>query len=84
MVSIKRQFKGIVISDKMSKTRTVRIDRLKWHPKYKKQYKVSNKFKIHDEKNESHIGDKVVFAETRPLSRDKRWQLLRIIKAPKH
>lgn len=74
-----RIFEGIVVSDKMQKTRVVQIDRKRWHSKYKKQYTVSRKFKVHDEKNESHMGDKVIFHETRPLSRDKRWRLSSII-----
>lgn len=80
MIKQKRTFEGIVVSDKMSKTCVVRVDRKKWHPKYKKQYTVSRKFKVHDEKNEAHIGDKVIFHETRPLSRDKRWRLLEVVR----
>lgn len=68
-----RQLKGIVVSDKMQKTVVVSITRLKKHPKYKKYYKVTNRFKAHDEKGEYHIGDKVVIQETRPLSKEKRW-----------
>lgn len=79
----KRQFEGVVVSDKMQKTKVVVVWRTKWHPKYHKQYKISKKFKIHDEKNESHIGDKVIFEETRPLSRDKRWRLFRIVTSHK-
>lgn len=76
----KRQFEGVVVSDKMQKTRSVRVDSMNWHPKYHKQYRVSKKFKIHDEKNETRVGDKVVFEETRPLSKEKRWRLVRVIK----
>jgi len=77
---IKRQFKGTVVSDKMNKTLVVRVDRIKTHRKYRKQYKVSRKYKVHDEKNEYHIGDLVVFKETRPLSKDKRWMVVRKLK----
>lgn len=79
-VKNKRQFEGIVVSDKMQKTCVVRVDRKKWHSKYKKQYTVSRKFKVHDEKNEARVGDKVVFHETRPMSKDKRWRLIKILK----
>lgn len=73
---IKKVFQGTVISNKSQKTAVVRVDRLKVHPKYKKRYKVSKKYKVHDEKNECKVGDKVVFEECRPLSRDKRWRLI--------
>lgn len=69
----KRQLKGIITSDKMSKTRVVLVTRMKRHHKYEKYYKVSTKFKAHDENNEFHIGDEVTIFETRPLSRDKRF-----------
>ena len=68
-----RQLKGLVVSDKMQKTVVVAVMRLKKHPKYKKYYKVTNRFKVHDEKNEYHTGDKVIIRETRPTSKDKRW-----------
>lgn len=64
---------GIVVSDKMDKTVVVKVERIKVHPKYKKRYTVFKKYKAHDEKNEFKAGDRVVIAETRPLSRDKRW-----------
>ena len=69
----KRKLTGIVVSDKMQKTRVVEVSRFKKHPKYLKYYKVSTKFKAHDEKNEYHTGDTVIMEETRPMSRDKRW-----------
>ncbi|MCX6745026.1 MAG: 30S ribosomal protein S17 [Candidatus Parcubacteria bacterium] len=75
-----RRFQGIVVSDKMDKTRVVVITNLKWHPKYKKQYKVSKKYKIHDEKNQAKVGNEVIFQECRPLSKDKRWRLIKIVK----
>jgi len=70
---MKRKLQGIIISDKMNKTRVVAITRLKKHPRYKKYYKVTRKFKVHDEKNEYKTGDKVIIEETRPLSKEKRW-----------
>lgn len=71
-----RQLKGVVVSDKMQKTVVVSVTRLKKHPKYKKYYKVTKRFKAHDEKGEYHTGDKVVIQETRPMSHDKRWRVL--------
>ena len=75
-VSSKRRFQGVVVSDKMKKTIVVRIDRVKTHPKYHKQYAVSKRYKVHDEKNEFHTGDVVTFVECRPLSKDKRWRVI--------
>jgi len=68
-----RTLEGIVVSDKMTKTVVVEVTRLKKNQKYQKYFKVSAKYKAHDEKGEYHTGDKVVISETRPLSRDKRW-----------
>jgi len=73
---IKRKFNGVVVSDKMSKTRVVSIESIKVHPIYKKRYKVNKKYKVHDEKNLYKVGDKVQFIECRPLSKDKRWRMI--------
>lgn len=73
---IKRKLQGTIISDKMDKTRVVAITRFKKHPRYKKYYKITRKFKVHDEKNEYKTGDKVVIEETRPMSKEKRWRIL--------
>ncbi len=73
---LKKKFKGVVVSDKMDKTVVVRVDRVKIHPKYKKRYTVSKKYKVHDEKNKFKEGDNVVFQECRPLSKDKRWRVI--------
>ncbi len=72
----KRQFTGKVVSDKMSKTVTVKVDRTVLHPKYHKRYTRSTKMKAHDEKGEYHTGDMVVIEECKPLSRDKRWRVI--------
>lgn len=72
----KRRLKGMVVSDKMAKTVVVSVVRLKKHPKYKKYFKVTKKFKAHDEASEYHVGDKVLIEETRPRSKDKRWVVL--------
>jgi len=74
--SKKRKLTGIVVSDRMQKTRVVAVTRLKKHPKYLKYYKETSKFKAHDEENEYRIGDKVVIEETRPLSKEKRWRII--------
>lgn len=71
-----RTFYGTVVSDAMDKTIVVRVDRTKTHPKYKKRYTSSQRYMVHDEKNQYHVGDEVVFCETRPLSRHKRWRVV--------
>ncbi|TSC55494.1 MAG: small subunit ribosomal protein S17 [Parcubacteria group bacterium Gr01-1014_18] len=73
---IERVFSGKVVSAKMAKTIVVVVEESKVHPKYHKSYKVSRKYKVHDEKNVSKVGDTVSFMECRPLSRWKRWTLL--------
>lgn len=72
----KRHLQGVVVSDKMQKTVVVSVTHEKKHPKYLKQYKVTNRFKAHDENKEYKVGDKVIIEETRPLSRDKRWRVI--------
>lgn len=72
----KTRLNGVVVSDKMDKTIVVMVETLKEHPKYKKKYKSSTKYKAHDENNECVAGDKVTIEETRPLSKDKRWRLI--------
>mgnify|MGYP002723063122 CR=1 FL=1 len=73
--------KGVVISDKMDKTITVLVEEKIQHPVYKKRINKSKKFKAHDENNEAKVGDKVLIMETRPLSKHKRWRLVRITQA---
>jgi len=69
---ISRKFNGLVVSDKNDKTIVVKVETVKIHPKYKKRYAVSRRYKVHDENNKFKVGDKVSFIECRPLSRDKR------------
>ncbi|HOA36123.1 MAG TPA: 30S ribosomal protein S17 [Bacillota bacterium] len=71
---------GKVVSDKMDKTRVVAVERTTHHPLYGKTIRRTKKYKFHDEHNESHAGDLVKIMETRPLSRDKRWRLVEIVK----
>ena len=68
-----RVLKGVVTSDKMTKTVVVKVSSMKKHPKYKKYFKVSQKYKAHDEENQYHTGDHVLIKETRPMSKEKRW-----------
>ena len=70
---------GKVVSDKMDKTIVVAIEELEQHKLYKKSVKRTIKFKAHDENNEAQIGDRVQIMETRPLSREKRWRLVKIV-----
>ncbi|MBI2278584.1 MAG: 30S ribosomal protein S17 [Candidatus Brennerbacteria bacterium] len=67
---------GIVVSDKMKKTRVVEVTRIKQHPRYEKRYEATASFKAHDEREEYHAGDKVVIKEIRPMSKDKRWVII--------
>lgn len=67
---------GVVVSDKMDKTVVVEVPTLKTHVKYKKKYKVSTKYKAHDEKNAHHLGEQVTITETRPISKDKHWRVV--------
>ena len=71
---------GVVISDKMTKTRVVIVERKVRHQFYGKIVKRKNKFKIHDAQEKSHVGDVVRIQETRPLSATKRWRLVEIVK----
>jgi small subunit ribosomal protein S17 len=70
---------GIVVSNKMDKTVVVVVQRLVKHPQYKKYVKRRAKYKAHDEQNGCGIGDRVLIAETRPLSKDKRWRVRSIL-----
>jgi small subunit ribosomal protein S17 len=76
MENKKRKLEGVVVSDKMQKTRVIEISRMKKHPKYLKYFKVSRRFKAHDENNEYKVGDVVVIQESRPMSKDKRWVII--------
>jgi small subunit ribosomal protein S17 len=77
---MKREQVGTVLSDKMPKTRVVRVERLVSHTLYGKTLKLRSTFYAHDEQNLSKPGDRVRIQETRPLSRLKRWKIVEIIK----
>ena len=87
MTEMNRAFRktriGTVVSDKMDKTIVVAVEDSYQHPLYKKTMKRTYKLKAHDENNECGIGDTVEVMETRPLSKDKRWRLIRIIEKAK-
>lgn len=70
---------GVVTSDKMEKTVAVEVEKLVKHPKYGKFVKRSTIYKAHDEENKAKVGDKVEITEVRPLSKSKRWRLVRIL-----
>lgn len=74
-----RILKGTVFSDKMDKTVTVSVDGYKKHPKYRKRYKITKKYKAHDKKNEFKKGDSVLIQECRPISKNKQWKVLKKI-----
>lgn len=76
----KKTVVGKVISDRMNKTIVVQVEYLKEHPIYKRMIKKFNKFKVHDEENKAKVGNVVKISQTRPLSKDKRWRLLEILK----
>lgn len=78
---IRKTLEGVVVSDKMDKTRVVRVVRSIRHPFYEKVVKKSKKFHAHDENNAAREGDVVEIASTRPLSKLKRWRVVRVVKA---
>jgi small subunit ribosomal protein S17 len=79
MASLEKLQTGIVVSNKMDKTVVVRIDRSKRHRLYGKTLRVTQRYKAHDENNECRLGDVVKIAETRPLSREKRWRVVEVV-----
>ena len=75
----KKTLQGIVVSDKMQKTVVVQVETIKEHPKYKRRYKTRKKYKANDPAQEYHAGDRVIIEETRPISKDKNWVVVRKI-----
>ncbi len=80
--SSKRVLIGVVVGDKMNKTRVVMVERRLAHAKYGKYMTRRAKYKAHDERNEYRVGDRVEIVESRPLSREKRWRVQRLIDRP--
>jgi len=76
---IGRSREGVVLSDKMHKTIIVEVTRLVQHPRFKKVVRRRVKYAVHDEKNEAKTGNKVQIIETRPLSKTKRWRLVKVV-----
>lgn len=81
--NLRKERIGVVTSNKMDKSITIKVERKLKHPIYGKFVKKSNKFMAHDEKNECGIGDTVRISETRPYSKLKRWRLVEIIERAK-
>jgi len=79
----KTTIEGIVVSNKMDKTIVVRVERLVKHPIFHKYVKRFVKYKAHDEGNGCQIGDRVLIAESRPLSKEKRWRMVQIVEKAK-
>ena len=73
----KKQLTGKVFSNKMQKTIVVKVERLKEHPKYKRRFKTHKNYKAHIEEGEYNIGDKVVIEECMPISKDKKWKVIK-------
>jgi len=80
---LQKERSGVVISDKMAKTVVVSIERTVMHPRYKKILRRRSKVKAHDETNQCRVGDRVLLVECRPLSRDKRWRVSKVLEKTK-
>ena len=76
----RRRLVGVVVSDRMEMTRVVRVTRHVRHPKYHRVIRQNERYKVHDQENISRSGDEVRIEETRPISKEKRWRLLAVIK----
>jgi small subunit ribosomal protein S17 len=70
---------GVVVSDKMIKTRVILIERVYRHPRYERVVRRAKRLKVHDETNTSKVGDRVLIEETRPLSKEKRWTIRQVL-----
>ena len=75
-----KEREGVVVKAKMTKTVVVQVDRLVEHPLYGKRIRQHTRYKAHDDKSECHEGDRVLIIESRPISKDKRWRVSRVIK----
>lgn len=79
----KTKIEGVVVSDKMDKTVVVRVVKLVRHPVFHKYIKRYVKYKVHDENNDCRMGDRVMIAASRPLSKEKRWRMVQIVERAK-
>lgn len=76
-----RRLEGTIVSKRMAKTVVVRVDRLRRHPKYRKSFRISRKYKAHvDDAAPYGVGDRVRITETRPLSKEKRWKVVEVVR----
>jgi len=73
----KKQLIGKIISNKMQKTVVVEVERIKQHPLYKRRYKIHKKYKAHIEKEGYKVGDRVIIEECRPISKEKKWKVIK-------
>jgi small subunit ribosomal protein S17 len=78
-VGERKNREAVVVSDAMQKTRVVKIERVFRHPRYQRVIRMSKKLKAHDENNESRVGDRVLIEETRPMSKEKRWRIRKVL-----
>ncbi len=78
-MGLKKTREGVVVSDKMTKTRVVVIERVYRHPQYERVITRSKRLKAHDETNATKVGDRVLIEETRPLSKEKRWRIRQVL-----
>ncbi len=78
-MGVKKTREGVVVSDKMTKTRVVQIERVYRHPRYERVITRSKRLKAHDEQNTTKVGDRVLIEETRPLSKEKRWRITQVL-----
>lgn len=79
-----RMREGVVLKDKMNKTRIVAVSRLYREPRFQKVIRKRVKYAVHDEKNESHVGDRIRIIETQPFSKTKRWRMIEFVERAKH
>ena len=79
---VTKQREGVVRTNRMAKTVVVELERIVLHSRYKKYLRRRTKVKAHDERNQCQVGDRVVIIECRPLSRQKRWRVSRILNRP--
>ncbi len=79
-----RMREGVVLKDKMAKTRVVAVSRLYREPRFQKVVRKRVRYAVHDEKNESHVGDRIRIIEARPFSKTKRWRMVELIERAKH
>jgi len=82
MAARRKVREGVVVSDRMTKSVVVQVERLVKHPRYHKYLRLRTRYTAHDERNQCRIGDRVRLVETRPLSKTKRWAVQSIIERP--